>query len=401
MQSEFNIDKPITVASTIILSISGWMVFMAMPIMVGAFADLRGYGEAQVGYLASAELAGVLVSSIAASILLAGTNRRLLATGGLIVSLAINIVSLRVEDYQSFLMLRVIAGIGSGMCYAIAVANLAGTSESARNYSYMIFALVAVNTVELYYLPRLVDIFGLAGILYSFAAVNALTLTAVPFIAKNGKKERSTDPHPKNGNAVAAGSPLLRSPIFAGWMFLVAIILFYACIGSFWTYIERWGVKADLSSDFIRTTLAVSTVLSLAGCYVAFRVSKIVGQIRPLIATLFVLSLSIAVVSTVPTAIVYLAGLIVYQLLWNSIDIYQLGTLANLDGTGRLTALVSGAQGIGQMAGPAGAATVIGLGYGLQGAMYFSAIAALLATAVYFLSFLFLRYHKYVEPGVA
>ena len=102
-----------------------------------------------------------------------------------------------------------------------------------------------------------------------------------------------------------------------------------------------------------------------------------------------------------PTAIVYLAGLIVYQLLWNSIDIYQLGTLANLDGTGRLTALVSGAQGIGQMAGPAGAATVIGFGYGLQGAMYFSAIAALLATAVYFLSFLFLRYHKYVEPGVA
>ena len=118
------------------------------------------------------------------------------------------------EDYQSFLMLRVIAGIGSGMCYAIAFANLAGTSESARNYSYMIFALVAVNTVELYYLPRLVDIFGLAGILYSFAAVNALTLTAVPFIAKNGKKERSTDPPPKKRERGCGGFPTAPIPDF-------------------------------------------------------------------------------------------------------------------------------------------------------------------------------------------
>lgn len=385
----FNADAPRSIAATIFLAISGWMVFMSMPIMVGIFADVRGYSNAQVGYLASAELAGVLVSSVIASLVLKSMNRRVLAASGLLLSLVINIVSLQVEPYGPFLALRTLAGFGSGMCYAIAVANLASTQNSARNYSCMIFALVACNAAILYFLPQLADLLGLAGVLYSFAAVNAATLLAIPLIAPSliASKTETTAP-----------APMPQSSINAAWLCLLAIALFYTCIGSYWAYIERWGVEAGFSSDFIGTTLAVSTVLSLIGCYFAYRVSRIMGQFRPMILTLGFLGITIAITAAMPTKTIYFLGLVIYQLLWNSVDIYQLGTLANIDKSGRFTALISGAQGVGQMIGPAGAASILVLGYGLSGAMYFAAGTAGLATLVYLITRLYLNRSGYVEP---
>jgi len=52
------------------------MVFMAMPVLVGTLADIRGYGLDQIGYLASAELSGVFIASVFAAFTINRFNRR-------------------------------------------------------------------------------------------------------------------------------------------------------------------------------------------------------------------------------------------------------------------------------------------------------------------------------------
>lgn len=385
-----NVNSVLSIGSTIFMSITGWVVFMGMPILVGTLADLRGYGEAEIGYLASAELGGMFAASIVTSILLNRVNRRRVAMVGLLLSMVINVLAVSVESYFPFMALRIIAGFGSGLCYSIAVANLAGTRDKARNFSFLIFTLVGVNAIELYFLPSLTDAFGIGGIFYSFAMLNLVALLFVRNLASHLALEDAG--HDTDNSA----SP---SPFFA-MLCIVAVALFYVCISAFWTYVERVGVEAGFASDFISRSLAFSTVLSLVGCYAAFKISQYVGQSLPLVITLFVITVTIFAMSEIPTQWMYFSGLVIYQLVWNSIDIYQLGTLSNIDRSGRYVALVSGAQGMGQMVGPTGAAVMITMGYGFSGALVFSASASFAAMLIYLVVHLRLRGDPQFDPRV-
>jgi len=373
LNNSVDINSPISITSTIFMSLSGWVVFMGMPIILGTLADLRGYGDAEIGYLASAELGGMFLASLFVAATVNRLNRRMAAVAGLLVSLVINIMAGAVTDYWFFMMLRIIAGFGSGICYSIAVANLAGTRNKARNYSFMIFTLVACNALELYFLPDIAAAFGVAGIFYVFAALNLISLFFVRNVAASCTLKKAE---------TAAPVVSVVSPIYS-WLCIAAVVCFYICISSFWAYIERLGVTQGFTSDFIATTLSLTTLFSLAGCYFAYRVSKVMGQSLPLVLTLLIISITIFCMAFMPSQAVYFAGLLIYQLLWNSIDIYQLGTLSNIDPTGRYVALVSGASGLGQMIGPAGAGVTISLGYGVQAALMFAGTASLIAMGIY------------------
>ena len=107
---------------------------MGMPILVGALADLRGYSEEAVGYIASAELGGMFLASVFVSVFVYRLNRRLGALAGLLLSLLINILSTQVEAYGPFMAMRVVAGFGAGLCYSIAIANLSATENRATQF---------------------------------------------------------------------------------------------------------------------------------------------------------------------------------------------------------------------------------------------------------------------------
>ena len=132
------------------------------------------------------------------------------------------------------------------------------------------------------------------------------------------------------------------------WLCLFAITAFYVCIGGFWAYIERLGVDRGLSTSFIALSLSLTTVFSLAGCFGAYWLSKRAGQSLPLVVAFGAIGVAVFMMGLVTTPVIYFAGLIVFQFLWNAADIYQLGTLSNIDRIGRYGALVPGAQGLGQ-----------------------------------------------------
>ncbi len=167
--------------------------------------------------------------------------------------------------------------------------------------------------------------------------------------------------------------------------------MFSVMIGSFWAYIERLGVSVGFSDDFIANALSITTVLSITGAYIAFKVSRSQGQSKPMLWALMALVFVLVWLGMHPVAFTYFVVLAIYQLLWNGIDVYQLGTISNIDHSGRFPSLVPAAQGLGQTIGPSAAAILIGNDFGYGAVMYLCAGMALTTAFLYGGVYLFLK----------
>jgi len=349
-------DRSKAIAASIAVAVVGWAVFMGLPILVGALVEFRGFSEEQVGYLASADLGGMFISSIIVSLRISRMDRRFWVTMGILIAIVADAMAIYSYEFWPMLAVRIVAGIGAGFCYSIALANLAATTNNARNFSYLIFTLVTVNFLELYSLEVISDHWGVSGIFVSFIAINVLCLFAYPYLPHG--KYASNHMASKSEAEFAVTSGHLTEPALAvshqynlpllSMLCLTAIACFYIMIGAFWAYIERMGVTAGFDDNFIAAALSITTLLSLAGCYVAYSLSKVQGQSKPLIAAPIVIAIILVWLGLHTVAFTFVAVLMIYQLLWNGVDIFQLGTLANIDHSGRFIALVPAAQGVGQ-----------------------------------------------------
>lgn len=364
---------------------------MGLPILVGALVDFRGFTEEQVGYIASADLGGMFISSIIVSLYVAKMDRRLWVTVGIGVAIAADVFAIYAYDFWSMMGIRVVAGIGAGFCYSIALANLAATTETARNFSFLVFTFVSVNFLELYSLEIISDYWGVSGIFVTFIIINLICLMAWPNLPRGKLADEHIHGKSEAEYAVASGhtvneinsQPHSFNLVLLGTLCLAAIACFYIMIGAFWAYIERMGVTAGFDDNFIAAALSITTLLSLLGCFVAYKISRKRGQSKPLLAAPVLIAVVLVWLGLNTVAFTFVAVLMIYQLLWNGVDIFQLGTISNIDHSGRFIALVPAAQGLGQTLGPSLAGYMVGLGFGYDAIMNLCAAAAIATSLIY------------------
>ena len=384
-------DKRSAIVASIAVAVVGWAVFMGLPILVGALVDFRGFTEEQVGYLASADLGGMFVSSIIVSLFISKMDRRFWVMIGIAIAIAADIFSIFTYDFWSMMWIRIVAGIGAGFCYSIALANLAATTETARNFSFLIFTFVAVNFLELYSLKIISDHWGVSGIFVTFIIINLICLMACPYLPRGKVADEHVHSKSEAEYAVATGHTVeeTHAPshpynlVLLGSLCLAAIACFYIMIGAFWTYIERMGVTAGFDDNFIAAALSITTLLSAAGCFVAYKISRKQGQSKPLLAAPVLIAVILVWLGMHTVAVTFVAVLMIYSLLWNGVDIFQLGTISIIDHSGRFIALVPAAQGLGQTLGPSLAGYMVGLGFGYGAVMNLCATAAIGTSLIY------------------
>jgi predicted MFS family arabinose efflux permease len=164
---------------------------------------------------------------------------------------------------------------------------------------------------------------------------------------------------------------------------LTAVALFYVTIGSYWAYAERMGIGFGISMEEVHWLLSAGVLLSAAACVSARAVARRIGQSRPLLLALALLATTLLIHGMLPNPTMFVVTLAVLQLCWNFIDIFQLGTLAILDPSGRAAALVPAAQGAALAAGPAAAGFVLGLGKGYTAVLFLAGLMSALAAVIY------------------
>jgi MFS family permease len=358
---------PVLVWAEIALAIGSVAPILGMPIIVGALQDGWGYTAEHAGYVTSIDLAGLLAGSVTTSLLAHRVDWRWYVGGALLLSAAFNLLCAPFHAIVALCCLRFAAGFGSGATYASSLTLLSRNSEPARGFAYMILLQVLANAAVLALFPALNERWGPAAIFASIAGVLLASLAVIPLLPHRDMTARAPPP-------------------------ASAVALFYVTIGSYWAYAERMGLEFGMSPQEVHWLLSAGVLLSVAACLSARAVGRRIGQSHALLIALALLAATLLIHGIFPTAAMFVINLAVLQLCWNFIDIFQLGTLAIVDPSGRAAALVPAAQGVALAAGPAAAGFVLGQGKGYTAILLMGGVSTGLAAVTY--AFVHRRYRN-------
>lgn len=173
---------------------------------------------------------------------------------------------------------------------------------------------------------------------------------------------------------------------------------FYITIGAFYAYIERAGVDAGLSDGFINNTLTLGTLFALLGCAVATWMSNRFGQSKPLFVALLCMVGAMVLLASDINNVNYVIGYFAFNMTWLFTDIYQLGTISNIDHSGRYAAMIPGVQGLAQTIAPITAGFILAQGMGYGSVMLLCGAGSLAAFFVYTVVYMRL---KQLAPDIA
>ena len=371
----------LSVAAGISACVAAYGVYLGLPLILGALANIDGFSNAEIGWIGSAENTGLLIGSVAVSALGAAFRFRTLAAAGIALAIVGDAITPGVHAFGAFCAVRLAAGLGGGMCYSAAVAALSRTRNPARSFSIFVVILVIANSLELWTIPGIVAHGGLRGLYFALAALYAAPVALLRYLPEGGTAA---------GAVVEAGPDVDGASVPAPWIpaslafgCLLGIVLFNVAASAFWAYGERIGASIGLSERTVSNVLTICNLVSLTGSVIAYAASRRWGQHRPQLAATALMIAVFAVWALWLTPFLFGLGILIFFQVWSVVSVYQLGTLSAIDRTGRRVALVPAAQGVGQSAGPLFAAALIAWHFGFQQILFAASLFAVGSFAAY------------------
>lgn len=369
------------------MALLGYSVLVGIPVISTAWVEQLDFTAVQVGRLASADLGGLTLGSVIASLLIARVNRRRLVLLGIALAVVGNTLCLFYVEYENLLLLRIIAGTGSGIYTAIAIATLGATTKPATSFNILLFAFAFTQAAELQLLPQMT----MDQICMMFAL---LYLVSIPFLHILPSTGPATKKPLRNNTEVTGNIAIEQYRLSSTpWMILAAMFVTYICIGAYWTYIELANIEAGLARARIGQVLVWASFMSIVGCLVATVISNRFGMARPLLLALLLMAFAVSLMlGNISYAELFLS-LLLFNFLWIFIDVYQMGSMSRFDLSGRFVSLMPAAQGLGQIIGPLMASMILTTKWGYEGVFTMCAGAALLALVIYAMTYASLKRH--------
>lgn len=369
------------------MALAGYGVMVGIPVISTAWVTQLGFTDVQVGRVAGADLGGLAIGAILASLFVATVNRRHLILVSVAVAIGANALCMTLVTYEWTLWLRLIAGIGSGAYTAVAIATLGGSSKPARAFNILLFAFAFSQGGELLVLPMLT----MNSIYLVFIGSYLFGLIFLGWVPPHPVDKGLDVEVDIEDNSGTHHGKHMHVPAYVPWLVLTAVVFTYINIGAYWTYIELATVGSEASPDWVSRLLVYTSVFSVVGCAVATVISNRFGLARPLLATLVFQAIIVGMLAGGINNTNIMISMFSFNFCWIFVDVYQSATIANVDHSGRFLALMPGAQGIGQLIGPNIAASVLAVGLGYSGVFIMCALSSLIAMVVYLYMYLSLK----------
>ena len=369
-----------SLAVALYMVLIGYGVLVGIPVISTAWVTKLGFTEVEVGRVAGMDLGGLSAGAIVTAWIINRVNRRILVFIGIIIAVVANGMCLKYVDYDTVLWLRFLAGFGSGMYTAVAVAIFGMSIRPALAYNLMLFSFAFSQALEMRILPQL----SMNGIYWVFIGCFLATIPFLKWI-KSYPKTRPVEERSSTNDSNA------RYALFLPWVCLFAIFLTYINIGAYWTYIELAALDSNTNPNLVSEVLVWASLCSLLGCLIATLLSNRFGLLRPLLIALFTMAMGVGMLAFGINEPRFLMSVFTFNLLWIFTDVYQMGSLANFDNGGHYAAYLPAAQGLGQIVGPNLAASLLGLSLGYQSVFIMCWCAAMMAMLIYWLLYIYLR----------
>ena len=360
------------------MTLVGYSVLVALPAINGAWVDQLGFTDVQVNRVASADLLGLFIGAVLTSVLIRTWDRQKLTYLGIALAIIANALCTQYVDYETTLILRLLAGLGSGFYTAVAVAGLGAHSRPREAFNWMLLAFAISQFLELQLIPHLT----MNGIYVFFIATYVVTLPFVRVIPKTSPLDSAAD-----------ATDDTQKPTLLAWIGIGAIVIAYINIGAYWSNIELAAEAAGIEGDWAAQVIAWCVLLSFVGCFTAMWVLKKFDYDRPLLFTFVLMVIAVGLLAINFTAAVFVLSVAMFNFLWIFIDVYQMGGVSVADRSGSAAAFIPGAQGLGQTVGPFAASIMLELGWGFDGVFVLCAVASAGALLIYTLIYLRFRHH--------
>jgi predicted MFS family arabinose efflux permease len=330
----------------------GPAAIILMPMLVGGVIDDFGFSEQQAGYIAALESMGLVVASLVAALWIRKISWTTMLFIGFASTALLNIVSANLSDFVPLLITRFAAGVTGGTVFALTVAALGDNKQPDQAFGIAQVVQGAMMFGAFAAAPAILQHWTVSGLYYMLAVVSILMIASLwRYPSAGASREVDTG----NGGEGESYTGLI-------WIGLIASFLFFSNIFGFWTYIERVGQAAGLSTETIGWALGLSQFAAIIGAGAAAFAADRFGRTLPLLLALVGITTTLWLLVGQFGSIVYYIGAGLFQALFVMANSYQLGVIAKIDIKGHFLVLVTGFQGLGAAVGPAVAASLINNG---------------------------------------
>ena len=344
-------------SARVLFSIAACAALMAAtlllaPIVAGQLVIERGYTNKMVGFLVSAELAGLSLASLPAVYWLPRLPWTPILVGSLALVALGNAVSIFVINPYWFATLRFATALCAGNVMVLTMVTAASSSRPERSYSWWLIGQQVFGVFGFLLLPRMFSGVGLTGFYFAMAAVSLcliLTSKALPKRAPVVVDTLTTETSGKSSRTMGLGA-----------LSLVALLGFNICVGGIWTYIELAGLAIDVSRNQVSLALAIGSVVAIIGALLSSLTAEGWGRRLALFLAAVLLVSACLPLAWTSRILIFCSAIALFKFMWNFSLPLLLSSVAAFDKKGGLVALSSTIIGAGLSVGPSVAAFLIG-----------------------------------------
>jgi MFS family permease len=236
------------------------------PAAVSLLINEMGLSESNAGTVISAELTVLGLVPFVLARFVSRIPQRALGLGGGALVVLVDLGSLLSRGIESLLVLRILAGVGAGAVYTVALASLASANDPVRRYGQCFAASVFYGAGLLAVLPFVLNP-HIENSLYGVLAAMTLLLWGVLWLLPAQLGESATlglqNMAPVTGMAAALATVSL---------------MFGVLSGSIWAFMFQIGQQTRLSAQALGMVVSAAAIAGLPGSLIAGWVCSRLGM---------------------------------------------------------------------------------------------------------------------------
>ena len=343
-----NINHPLTVLAAICIAVIGPEVFIVQPGFVQGLVTYYSFSEQDAGYIASAEMWGMAITTVLMSFIANRVNWRQALLFSVVVIVVGNLASLAVVSVSEFALWRFVTGLGSGTLVSLSFTMIGLTNKPDRNFGFLIMGVLSYGAIGLWLMPSAFNLFGMRGVIVFFALFALAALPLLRLLPSSGEEHVQIE---EDAVDLARGLRVLA---------VATMFVYFLGQGVVWAYLFLIGTNAGVAEQEVADGLMLSQFVGVAGALAAAVIGKRFGRLSLISLGILAGILPLAFLFGEFSALTYMVVVCIYNFAWNMTHPYLLAAMASFDRGGRLVVHAIGGQMLGLAVGPALAALVIG-----------------------------------------
>jgi DHA1 family inner membrane transport protein len=328
-----------------LLYTAGSAILYVLPAYLAEIGTALALNDAQLGGVTAAENIGIGLASVSSMLWIGHLNLRLAVALAAVACAACDLLAALGHSFHLVIAARFLAGLlGEGTLFALAFVVLRTARYPDRAFGIALTSVVSFGSMVLAAQPALDRLNLGSGALLPLAVAALAVLPALRYMPRLAM--------PMPAHAQRSG-PLgnARSALAPAVLALVAMGVWYAAPGAFWTFADTAAASRHVAEADISVALAIGNAVGLLGSLISAWQAERWGRAGPIAIATACLCLAVVGFAHSLTLLALAAALSGFNVFWNYGAVYQMALVAALDPVGRISVAISAAQVFGFAAG--------------------------------------------------